>query len=83
MLLKIARRSNTLQIPSKGFQGTDTQLLQSGAHILPKGCVLLGVLKSIENELRNREMLGMFLRVGSGRLRPIPTADLKRYLTIF
>ena len=59
MLLKIARRSNTLQISSKGFQGADTQLLQSGAHILPKGCVLLGVLKSIENELRKREMLGI------------------------
>jgi len=31
----------------------------------------------------DREMLGMFLRVGSGQLRPIPTTDLKRYLTIF
>ena len=48
-----------MQISSKGFQGADTQLLQSGAHILPKGCVLLGVLKSIENELRKREMLGI------------------------
>lgn len=47
------RTTTTLSSPS------DTHLLQSGAQKLPKGCVLLGVLKSVENELRKRDMLGV------------------------
>ena len=33
--------------------------LQSSDQKLPEGCVLLGVLKSVENELRKRDLLGV------------------------
>jgi len=48
-----------LRTTTKLGSPTDTHLLQGNAQKLPKGCVLLGVLKSVENELRKRDMLGV------------------------
>ncbi len=43
--------------PTKPTAKPSTHSLRSPEQKLPKGCVLLGVLKSVENELRKREML--------------------------
>lgn len=45
--------------PTKLSRSSGTHLLHTHAQNLPKGCVLLGVLKSVENELRKRDMLGV------------------------
>ena len=42
----------------KHVSPSGTHTLQAAGQKLPKGCVLLGVLKSVENELRKRDLLG-------------------------
>lgn len=54
---KTLGRTITLPTSSKPVQSPDTHSLRISAQKLPKGCVLLGVLKSVETELRKRDML--------------------------
>lgn len=48
-----------LRITAKAGPGHTPHSLRAEAENVPKGCVLLGVLKSVENELRRRDMLGV------------------------